>query len=269
MTDSPTDGAGPDGESAAPLLLYSAADGVATLTLNRPEKRNALNGELVQALKDGLARAAAEDQVRVVALTGAGEDFCSGADLAELERISEMSEPENLEDGNSLAALFRQMRDHPKPIVAVVRGRALAGGCGLATACDLVLAHESAEFGYPEVYLGFVPALVMTILRRKMGEGRAFELVVGGDRFDAARALELGLVNRVFGGDFADEVKGYLRALAKKPPSAVSLTKALLYELDTLDFDAGLQRAAEVNVEARMTEACREGVRRFLDKSSG
>lgn len=250
------------------LLLYEVEGRVAWLTLNRPEKRNALNGDLVAALKDGLARAADDREVRVVALGGAGKDFCSGADLAELERISEMGEEENLEDARSLGALFRQMRRHPSPIVGVVRGRALAGGCGLASACDLVLATEDAEFGYPEVYLGFVPALVMTILRRKMGEGRAFELVAQGDRFDASEARRLGLVNRVWPAtDFEVEVNRYLDSLAKKPASALRLTKSLLYELDALDFDAGIERGAEVNVEARMTEECRTGVRRFLDKS--
>lgn len=252
------------------LLLYSVEDGVATLTLNRPEKRNALNGALVEALKAGLARASVDEAVRVVALTGAGSDFCSGADLAELERIATLGQEENVEDARSLGALFTTMRRLPEPIVGVVKGRALAGGCGLASACDLVLAHEGAEFGYPEVYLGFVPALVMTILRRKVGEGVAFELVAQGDRFDVGEAHRLGLVNRVFAdGSFEDEVRGYLRSLARKPASALALTKGLLYELDTLDFDAGIERAAQVNAEARMTEACREGVRRFLEKSSG
>lgn len=251
------------------LLLYEVDDaGVARLTLNRPEKRNALNGELVAALKDGLSRAASDPSVRVVALAGAGSDFCSGADLAELERISELGEDENLDDARSLGALFQQMRRHPRPIVAIVRGRALAGGCGLASACDLVLADEEAEFGYPEVYLGFVPALVMTILRRKMGEGRAFELVVQGDRFGAPEAHRLGLVNRVWPARaFETEAERYLTALAKKPESAVRLTKSLLYELDALDFDEGIERGAEVNVEARMTDECRAGVRRFLDRS--
>jgi len=152
--------------------------------------------------------------------------------------------------------------------VGVVHGRALAGGCGLASACDLVLAEEGAEFGYPEVYLGFVPALVMTILRRRMGEGRAFELVAQGDRVDAPRAEELGLVNRVFpAATFESDVTEYLTALGKKPESAIRLTKSLLYELDSLDWNAGIERAAQVNVEARLTEECRAGVRRFLDKS--
>jgi len=254
---------------SAELLLYTVEDGVATLTLNRPDKRNALNAALVEALKDGLTRASEDASVRVVALTGAGKDFCSGADLAELERIAMMGEEENLDDARTLGALFTMMRHHPQPIVGVVRGRALAGGCGLASACDLVLAHEGAEFGYPEVYLGFVPALVMTILRRKVGEGVAFELVAQGDRFDVTEAHRLGLVNRVFDdATFDSGVAEYMGSLARKPASAITLTKALLYELDTLDFDAGIERAAQVNAEARVTEACRQGVRRFLERSS-
>jgi methylglutaconyl-CoA hydratase len=251
------------------LLLYEVEDGVATLTLNRPEKRNALNGALVEALKRALERAAGAPEVRVVCITGAGTDFCSGADLAELQRIAGLGLEENVEDARSLGALFATMRALPKPIVAVVRGRALAGGCGLASACDLVLAHAEAEFGYPEVHLGFVPALVMTILRRKVGEGVAFELAVRGDRFGAAEAHRMGLVNRIWPDErFEEETTSWLRGLAKRPASAVALTKGLLYELDTLGFEAGLERAAHVNAEARMTEECRAGVRRFLEKSS-
>lgn len=250
------------------VLRYGVADGIATLTLNRPEMRNALNAELVRALKDGLAQAEADVSVRVVALRGAGKDFCSGADLAEMERIATMGLEENVEDARSLGALFRQMRAHRQPVVAVVHGRALAGGCGLATACDLVLARDDAELGYPEVHLGFVPALVMTILRRKVGEGEAFHLVTQGDRFGAEEARRLGLVTRVFStASFDSDVSRYLQRLAAKPVSAVSMTKNLLYELDDLDFEAGLERAARVNAEARMTDACKEGVRRFLEKS--
>ncbi len=251
-----------------PIALYSVTDGVAAVTLNRPDKRNALNAALVGALKERLSDAAADAAVRIVTITGAGKDFCSGADLADLERISEMGAEENLEDARSLGALFVQMRHHPHPIVAIVEGRALAGGCGLATACDLVLARDDAEFGYPESHLGFVPALVMTILRRRVGEGRAFELVAQGARFGAVEAERIGLVSRTFAADaFQAEVSDYIAALAAKPPSALTLTKGLLYELDGLDFEDGMERAAQVNAEARMTDACRAGVRAFLDKS--
>jgi methylglutaconyl-CoA hydratase len=250
------------------VLAYGVREGVATLTLNRPEKRNALNAQLVAALADGLERAATDGDVRVVAVTGAGKDFCSGADLAELERISGLSEEENLADARSLGRLFTRMREHPRPVVALVKGRALAGGCGLATACDVVLAHEDAELGYPEVNIGFVPAMVMAILRRKVPEGRAFELVAGGARIGAREAERIGLVTRVLAGaTYEADAQAYLRNLASKPASALSLTKGLLYELDALDFEPGIERAAEVNVEARTSEACREGVRRFLDRT--
>ena len=250
------------------VLVYTVDNGVAMLTLNRPEKRNALNGALVESLKEALDRAAADDAVRVVAITGRGKDFCSGADLAELERITGMGRDENLEDALSLGALFTKMRRHPRPIVAAVKGRALAGGCGLATACDIVLARDDAEFGYPEVHLGFVPAMVMTILRRKVPEGRAFETLVAGQRLSAAEAERIGLVTRVFAAfTFSEDVKTYLAELVAKPPSVLTLTKSLLYELDDLDFEAGIARGAEVNAEARMTEVCREGIRAFLERS--
>ena len=243
-------------------------DGVATLLMDRPEKRNALNGALVEALKDGLARARRDPDVRVVALRGAGDDFCSGADVDALERIADAGVEESLADAQRLGDLFVDMRRHPKPIVAVVHGRALAGGCGLATACDLVVAHDEAEFGYPEVHLGFVPAMVMTILRRKVGEARAFELVTRGHRVRAAEAVRLGLVNRVFLAEaFEEEVRSYLAELASRPPSAVALSKRLLYGLDGLSFEEGIGRGAEVNAIARATDAARTGVRRFLDRS--
>lgn len=251
------------------VLIETVRDGVAALKLNRPEKRNALNAELVAALKAALDRAAADQAVRVVTLAGEGKDFCAGADLAELARTSEMGREENLADARSLGALLARMRAHPRPIVAIVHGRALAGGCGLATACDLVLARDDAELGYPEVHLGFVPALVMTILRRKVGEARAFELVALGERHGADAARDLGLVNRVFtASTFSADVERYVGDLAARPVSALTLSKRLLYELGDLDFEEGLERAAEANVEARMSDECRAGVRAFLARSA-
>lgn len=259
----------PGREVTEPVLLHEVTDGVATLTLNRPDKRNALNGALVAALKDALAAAERDETVRVVAITGAGKDFCSGADLAELERISSMSAEENLADARSLGALFVAMRRHRCPVVALVRGRALAGGCGLATACDVVLADEASELGYPEVHLGFVPAMVMAILRRKVPEGKAFDLVVGGARVSAREAERIGLVTQVLDpATFDDDARAYLAGLAARPAGAVALTKRLLYDLDGPDFEEGIERGARVNVEARMSEECRSGVKRFLDRTS-
>jgi methylglutaconyl-CoA hydratase len=206
--------------------------------------------------------------VRVIAVRGAGQDFCAGADLAELARIQQMGPEESLADAQRLGDLLVALRRCPKPVVAVVHGKALAGGAGLATACDLVLARDDAELGYPEVHLGFVPAMVMAILRRKVPEARAFELIARGDRIGAVEAERIGLVNRVFASaSFDADVEAYLATLASRPPTAVSLSKRLLYGMDGVAFEDSIARGAEVNAIARLTEACREGVRRFLERS--
>jgi methylglutaconyl-CoA hydratase len=241
------------------ILKSELADGIARLTLNRPEKRNALNGELVAALRGALHEVEA---ARVVILTGAGKDFCSGADLAELEAIGTMGPEASLEDAGRMGDLFLAMRRHPAPIIAAVRGRALAGGCGLVTACDVVLAEGDAQFGFPEVHLGFVPAMVMTMLRRKVLEGHAFELVTRGERIGADEAFRIGLVTRIVEGP--EGVDAYAATLAERPASAIALTKRLLYGLDGASFDEGIRRGAEVNTLARLTDACRDGVRNFL-----
>jgi methylglutaconyl-CoA hydratase len=254
--------------SAPPLRLETGEDGVAWILLDRPEKRNALSGALVEALLEGLQATAADPRVRVVLLSGAGRDFCSGADLAELERVAELGAEASLDDARRLGALFRALREHPRPVVAAVRGRALAGGAGLAAGCDLVLAEEGAEFGFPEVHLGFVPAMVMTILRRKVTEGRAFELAVRGERISAGEAERIGLVNRVLPAEGFDEAaRAWCAELARRPAAAVELTKRLLYGLDGTGFAEGIARGAEVNTLARLTESCRAGVRAFLERA--
>ncbi len=240
---------------------------VGWLVLNRPEKRNALDQGLVEALKAGLREMEQDPQVRVVAVGGAGKDFCSGADLSALRRISEGSVMENLEDVDALAELFLLLRHLRKPVVAVVQGQALAGGCGLATACDLVLAAESARFGYPEVLIGFVPAMVMAILRRNLAEKRAFELIVGGEQLSAREAERLGLINRVMADElFEEESAAYLATLADRSASAVQLCKRLLYHQDGMSFPAAVRAGADANVIARLTEDTQAGVARFLER---
>ncbi|HEX6911456.1 MAG TPA: enoyl-CoA hydratase-related protein [Longimicrobium sp.] len=252
---------------SADVVLAATDGGIRRLTLNRPHKRNALNAELVAALKAALRAADADDAVRVVSIEGAGRDFCSGADLSALRRIAESSAMENLEDVDELAELFLLPRRMRKPVVACVRGRALAGGCGLATACDLVVAAETAELGYPEVKIGFVPAMVMAILRRNVSEKRAFELVVGGQPVAAAEAERMGLVNQVWpDGDFDRMRDAYLAELATRSPSAVQLSKRLLYHADAMGFEAALRSGADVNVVARMTDDMKAGVARFLER---
>lgn len=248
------------------MILYDVANGIARITLNRSDKRNALNPELIDAIKDGLAKSARDPECRVVLLTGAGKDFCSGADLAGL-KTAQAGVLDNMDDARNMAELFLAMRNHPHPIVAAVQGRALAGGCGLATACDIILASESAQFGYPEVNIGFVPAMVMAILRRSVSEKAAFELVATGDVISAMRAHELGLVHHVYPDDsFTDEVEAYASRLTNKSASAVMLSKRLLYQMDSMSFEAALEAGVQTNAIARMTEDCRRGVERFLGR---
>lgn len=247
-------------------LTYTVAEGIARLTLNRPDKRNALDGAMVAALHEAVAEAERDAGVHVIAIQGAGSDFCAGADLAQLERIAEGAGPlENLDDATALGELFIRIRRAHRPVVALVHGSAIAGGAGLATACDVILAREDAVFGYPEVQLGFVPARVMALLRRAVGEKRAFELVARGERISARHARELGLVNHVYPRDsFDDETHAYLRGFTARSASALRLTKRLLYGMDGLAFEEAIARGAEVNVLARATEDCRQGVRDFL-----
>lgn len=252
---------------SADVVLAATDGGVRRLTLNRPDKRNALNAELIAALKAALRQADADDTVRVVAIEGAGKDFCSGADLSALRKIAESSAMENLEDVDELAELFLLPRRMRKPVVACVRGRALAGGCGLATACDLVLAADTAQFGYPEVQIGFVPAMVMAILRRNVSEKRAFELVVRAQPVAAAEAERMGLINHVWPDADFDRLRDeYLAELAKRSASAVQLSKRLLYHADGMGFEAALRSGVDVNVVARMTDDMKAGVARFLER---
>ena len=249
-------------------VLYSIEGSVARFTLNRPEKRNALNDAVIAGLKQNLKKAAADKNVRVVVIAGAGKDFCSGADLSALQKIAGASVAENSEDARSLLELFLLIRALQVPVVAAVAGRALAGGCGLATACDLVLASASARFGYPEVKIGFVPAMVMAILRRNVSEKRAFELITRGAEISAEQAREFGLVNQVFADESFDaEVRAYTSEFEKMSASAMGLTKTLLYQMDNLAFPEALETGADGNVIARLTDDCQEKVAKFLQKS--
>jgi methylglutaconyl-CoA hydratase len=253
--------------SDAPVIVHCDA-AVGTVTLNRADKRNALDSATIDGIRIAMAQLEADDNVRVIVLRGDGPDFCAGADLAQLERIAAGADSmDNLRDAQQLGDLFIRMRRGAKPIIAAVHGSAIAGGAGLAGACDIILAADDAVFGYPEVHLGFVPAMVMALLRRAVGEKIAFDLVARGDRIDATEAHRIGLVNRVFrADDFASSVDAFAVRMTHTSASALALTKRLLYGMDGLSFEEAIARGAEVNALARATDDCREGVRRFLQK---
>ncbi|MBV9214806.1 MAG: enoyl-CoA hydratase/isomerase family protein [Acidobacteria bacterium] len=248
-------------------LLIETKELTRVLTLNRPEKRNALNDELIQALKDALREADADESLRAVVIRGAGKDFCSGADLASIQKIANASYEENVEDARQLADLFELIRKVRAPVIAAVHGRALAGGCGLATACDLVLATRSARFGYPEVKIGFVPAMVAAILRRNLGEKKSFELLTQGFEYSAEDALSLGLVNALFDDEgFDDAALEYASVYTKVSGSAVAMTKRLIYDIDADRYSDAITKGVETNARARMTEDCKKGIAKFLEK---
>jgi len=241
--------------------------GVLTGTLNRPEKRNAIDAAMLDGLAALLERAELEAAVRVVVLRGAGKDFCAGMDLEELLQSVDRTVEQNRAAAMRFGGLFVQMRALPKPVIAVVQGRALAGGCGLATACDLVVAAESAQFGYTEVQRGFVPALVMNMLRRAVGEKIAFDLAATGRLLTAREAERAGLVSRVLpDAEFEAGAEQIVRGIAGLSATALALTKQQLYRLDGVGFEDGIRLSADVNAVSRTTPDFRAAIAAFLKK---
>ena len=241
--------------------------GVLTATLNRPEKKNAIDTSMITGLLAMLERAELDVEVRVVALRGAGNDFCAGMDLNELLASADKTLDDNRAAALQFGEIFIRMRRLPKPIVALVQGRALAGGCGLATACDIVLAAESAQFGYPEVQRGFVPAIVLNMLRRAVGEKLAFDLASTGRLLTASEAAEAGLISRVYEDtDFEEQAADVLRILTSIGPSSLALTKQEFYQLEGLSFEAGIRLGADVNAVSRTTPEFRQALSAFLKK---
>lgn len=249
-------------------LLYEIKNGAAIITLNRPDKRNALNDQIISDLGRAIAEANSDDQVRVVVLRGAGKDFCAGADLSQVEKSVQASIIENIEGASQMADLFIALRRMKKTVIAAVHGRALAGGAGLASACDLVIAARSARFCYTETKIGFVPAIVMSIARRNLGEKRAFEILATAKTFSAEEAAQIGFINRVCeDSDFETEVEKFAAEVAALSPSALMLTKYLLYQIDSMSFEQAVRAGVDVNVIARLTPDCQNAIRQFLSKA--
>jgi methylglutaconyl-CoA hydratase len=239
---------------------------IGRITLARPEKKNALDRVMADELAEALF-ALSESPVNVVAIDGEGPDFCAGADLSAIEEMLDAPRQAHIDDAKALGHVFHTIRRMDKPVVALVKGRAYAGGAGLASACDIVLAHKDARFSYPEVTIGFVPAMVMTMLRRSVGEKHAFDLVSTGRILSAEEARAIGLVSRVFAAREFDQLsEALLQKLADAPPSAMAATKTLFYKLDTLSFLDGISAGIVANADARSTAAFREGVKRFTSR---
>jgi len=249
------------------LVQYELQEAAARITLNRPEKRNALSPALITALQVALARAADDAEARVVVLAGAGKDFCAGMDLATLDRGNEAGPIDHLNTARHLAELLLAIRKHRCPVIAAVHGRALGGGAGITAACDLALASESAQLGYPEVNIGFVPAMVAAFVRRNVTEKRMFELLISGAPVNAAEALAAGLVNRVFpDAEFAVSVSAYVQNLATKSATSLSMTKRLLYHTDSMPLEKAIEAGVYMNALSRSTDDAKRGFAGFVKK---
>jgi methylglutaconyl-CoA hydratase len=239
---------------------------IATITFNRPEKRNALSFEMIGELLAALDEIEQSDAL-VVIFTGAGQAFCAGMDLEELKSVTGKSPAENLEDSKRMAQLFRRLYDFPKPTIAAVNGAAIAGGTGLATMCDLTLAVPEAKFGYTEVRIGFVPAIVSSILVWQVGHKIARDLLLTGRIFDAAEARQLSLVNEVVAPErLMSRARELARQLMENSPTSVRLTKRLINGFIRDVLDRQTEEAVAENAAIRQTADFREGVASFLEK---
>lgn len=250
-------------------IRYITENRIAHITLNRPEKRNALNADTVSELKEAFGQAAQDPAVKVVVLSGEGKAFCAGADLAYLQQLQQNTFDENLADSHHLMELFLQIYRHPKPVIAAINGHALAGGCGLATVCDFSFAIPEAKFGYTEVKIGFIPAIVKVFLLRKIGEGRAKELLLSGQLIDAEKAAQWSLINGVVSADkLQQHVFDFAQMLCtQNSGQSMTMTKEMIARVQELPLEEALQYAATKNAEARGAEDCRRGIASFLDKT--
>ncbi len=252
------------------LVDYSVKDRIGFITLNRPEKRNALSFELVEELKEAFADAEGDQSVKVIVLKANGEAFCAGADLGSLQRLQNFSKEENLTDSRHLKELFNNIYSLNKVVIAQVQGHALAGGCGLATVCDFIFAVPEAKFGYTEVKIGFIPAIVMIFLIRKIGEQKSKHLLLSGELVSGAGAVNFGLVNKIINKENLDvEVIDFANKLIKNNSGqSMALTKKMISEVQSMKLEDALEYAAEMNAEARTSSDCKKGIQAFLNKEN-
>lgn len=240
---------------------------IATITLNRPEKRNAISSDMIKALLAALSEAESDPELRILILTGAGKAFCSGMDLETLQAISSQTPAENLGDSREMARLFQRIYSFSKPLITAVNGAAIAGGCGIATFSDITLAVPEAKFGYTEVRIGFIPALVSVLLRRQVGEKHAREILLTGRIFDAAEAFRLGLVTEIVApADLLKRAHEFAAILLEASPTSLRRTKRLLLHYDEDEIQQEIELATQENAAIRGTEDFREGLASFLEK---
>jgi methylglutaconyl-CoA hydratase len=247
-------------------LRLEINDHLSTITLNRPDKRNAISTQMIAELQAALDEIE-KTQTRVAILTGTGKAFCAGIDLDYLHSIARQSAAENQEDSKRIAKMFRKIWSYSRPLIAAVNGHALAGGCGIATLCDFTISVPEAKFGYTEVKIGFLPAIVSVFLTRQVGEKRARDLLLTGRLVDASEARELGLINEIVPAEkLMDRAHELAETILAASPSSVGRAKHLLVSAAAASVDHDLERAVLESARVRCTPDFKEGLAAFLEK---
>jgi methylglutaconyl-CoA hydratase len=245
-------------------LTHEAA--VALITFNRPDKRNAISYELIDELLAALGRVEQSD-AQVLILTGAGKAFCAGMDLDNLKSLTGRTSEENVKDSQTMGLLFRSIYEFPKPTIAAVNGPAIAGGCGIATLCDFTIASRDAKFGYTEVRIGFLPAIVSTFLLRQIGEKHARDLLLTGRIIASEEAHRMGLVNEVVEPEMLmPRTRDLATQLMENSPASLAATKQLLAGYSFEELNARIKTAVDANARIRSTADFREGISSFIEK---
>lgn len=247
------------------MIKYEINNEIAVLTLNRPEKRNALHPELVKQLKSKIKESAIDKTVKVLIITGEGKAFCAGADLEYLSEMRNYSSLENEKDSRDLAEVYLLLYHFPKPVIAAVNGAAIAGGCGLASVCDFIVADDNAMFGYSEVKIGFIPAIVSIFLIRRIGEGLAKQLLVSGETIDAKRAYEIGFINHLYNNALAGALDVASR-IKNNSILSMNLTKEMIHHISGFSVEDAVDYCLGLNTISRTTEDFKEGLNNFLTK---
>lgn len=250
------------------FITYHTENRIGYITLNRPDKRNALSFDVVTELQEAFDTANTDENCKIIVLKANGKVFCSGADLDFLQKLQNFTFEDNFKDSSHLAKLFDKIYQLDKVVIAQVQGSALAGGCGLASICDFSFAAQSAQFGYTEARIGFIPAIVMVYLIRKIGEGKARELLLSADIITAEQAKQYSLINYVVPDENLEEVvKTFaLRLCEQNSGQSMNFTKRMIADVQTMNLKDALEFAAKMNAEARASEDCKKGIQAFLNK---
>lgn len=248
------------------MIKFTKENHFATIILNRPEKRNSLHPELVLQLKNKLSEIKDDESIKALIITGEGKSFCAGADLEYLNMLKDYNSVENEKDSESLARLFLQVYNFPVPTIAAVNGAAIAGGCGLASVCDFIFADRAnAKFGYSEVKIGFIPAIVSIFLIKKIGEGKAKQLLITGDIIDAEKALNIGLADNI-SDDVLTDAKNLAERISANSLNSMKLTKKMIINISNLNVKEAVDYCIRLNTISRSSEDFKKGIDNFLHK---